>query len=49
MAKKSPTKKSPAKKSPKQPPVVDIDPATLLFIGSLFILLPLLATGFISQ
>lgn len=33
----------------KKPPVIDIDPATLLFIGSLLILLPLLFTGFLSQ
>lgn len=33
----------------KKPPVIDIDPATLLFIGSLLILLPLIFTGFLSQ
>lgn len=32
-----------------KPPVLDIDPATLLFVGSLIILLPLLFTGFLSQ
>lgn len=32
-----------------KPPVVDIDPGTLLFIGCLLILLPLLFTGFLSQ
>ncbi len=32
-----------------KPPVIDIDPGTLLFIVGLLILLPLLATGFISQ
>lgn len=32
-----------------KPPVIDIDPATLLFIGCLVILLPLIFTGFLSQ
>lgn len=38
-----------ANKSPNQPPVLDIDPATLLFIGGLLILLPLIFTGFMAQ
>lgn len=33
----------------KKPYVLDIDPATLLFIGSLLVLLPLIFTGFLSQ
>lgn len=33
----------------KKPPVIDVDPATLLFIGCLLILLPLIVTGFLAQ
>jgi hypothetical protein len=34
---------------PKDKNTIDIDPATLLLIISLLILLPLLATGFLGQ
>jgi hypothetical protein len=40
---------NPQKKSASEKAIISIDPGTLVLIIALLILLPLLATGFISQ